>query len=310
MQLFRNSFQNSSIPLLESVFKYLIKENNKILTDTERKEGAERISALLTDESSLDNQNIEQAIFHSGEATPEQMMILANCDIDDLLEKNRLLPRVTFFMETYKIIMDTLRQNNRLLDLYNQAATKLLDFTHKYHCRKEFLKASKILHDHFTYIVKAAKNFEQNKIPYPVTLKDDECTSKLLDMRQIQLEYALKMEEWSDAFRTSEIIFHLINRREKHVSKQILEQYYTNLAAVFWKSGNDLFHTYALLNQLKFVRQSTTKTTEQKSVLACQLVLSALSVPLNNKISNFQRLSTAYMPKDMEDAVENSSQVR
>jgi hypothetical protein len=55
LQLFRNSFQNSSIPLLESVFKYLIKENNKILTDTERKEGAERISALLTDESSLDN---------------------------------------------------------------------------------------------------------------------------------------------------------------------------------------------------------------------------------------------------------------
>ena len=236
------------MPLLESVFKYLIKENNKILIETEKKEGADRISALLTDESSTDNMNIEQAIFHSGEATPVQMILLANCDIDDLLEKNRLLPRINFFMETYKIIMDTLRQNNRLMDLYNQSATKLLDFTHKYKCRKEFLKASKILHDHFTYILKAAKQPEQNKIPYPVTLKDDECTSKLLDMRQTQLEYALKMTEWSDAFRTSEIIFHLINRREKHVPKQILEQYYTNLAAVFWKSGNDLFHTYALQN--------------------------------------------------------------
>jgi hypothetical protein len=59
------------MPLLESVFKYLIKENNKILIETEKKEGAERISALLTDESSDSNQNIEQAIFHSGEATPE-----------------------------------------------------------------------------------------------------------------------------------------------------------------------------------------------------------------------------------------------
>lgn len=298
------------MPLLESVFKYLIKENNKILVETEKKEGCDRISALLTDQSSNDNQNIEQAIFHAGEATPEQMILLANCDIDNLVEKNRLLPKITFFLEAYKIIMDTLRQNNRLMDLYNQSAYKLLDFTHKYKCKKEFLKGSKILHDHFQYILKAAKMPEHNKIPYPVTLKDDECTSKLLDMRQIQLEYALKMGEWSDAFRTSDIIFHLINRREKHVPKQILESFYTNLASIFWNSGNDLFHTYALQNQLKFVRQSTTKTAEQKSVLACQLVLSALAVPLNNKISNFQRLSTAYLPKDMQDAVENSAQVR
>jgi hypothetical protein len=175
------------------------------------------------------------------------MMLLANCDIDDLLEKDRLLPKITFFMETYRIIMDTLRQNNRLMDLYNLSGTRLLDFCCKYKCKKEFLKASKTLHDHFQYILKAAKAPEHmGKIPYPVTLKDDECVSKLLDMRQTQLEYALKMGEWSDAFRTSEIIFHLINRREKHVPKQILEQFYTNLASVFWKSGNDLFHTYAL----------------------------------------------------------------
>jgi hypothetical protein len=95
------------------------------------------------------------------------------------------------------------------------------------------------------------------------------------------------MEEWTDAFRTCETIFALINRRDKHVQKQILQQFYTQLASIFWKSGNDLFHTYALLNQLKFVRQSTTKTPEQKQLLACQLVLSALSVPLNNKICNF-----------------------
>ena len=49
--------------LLESVFKYLIKENNKIITDIEKKEGTEKISLLLTDEMSLENTNIEQAIF-------------------------------------------------------------------------------------------------------------------------------------------------------------------------------------------------------------------------------------------------------
>ena len=93
------------------------------------------------------------------------------------------------------------------MELYNQSANRLFDFCLKYKCKKEFLKVSKVLYDHFQYILKAAKQPEINKIPYPVTLKDEDCTTKLLDMRQSQLEYALKMEEWSDAFRTSEIIF-------------------------------------------------------------------------------------------------------
>lgn len=49
--------------LLESVFKYLTKENNKILTEIEKNEGSKKISLLLTDDTSLENQNIEQAIF-------------------------------------------------------------------------------------------------------------------------------------------------------------------------------------------------------------------------------------------------------
>lgn len=118
------------------------------------------------------------------------------------------------------------------------------------------------------------------------------------------------MEEWSDAYRTSTIIFNLINKKDRQDMKQCLESFYTNLANIFWKSGNTIFHTYALQNLLKIVRTSNTKTPEQKQILISQLVLSALSVPLNNKISNFERLTTSYMPKDMQDAVENSEQVK
>ena len=118
------------------------------------------------------------------------------------------------------------------------------------------------------------------------------------------------MEEWQDAYRTSNIIFYLINKKERSDMKQCLESFYTHLAKIFWKSGNHLFHTYALLNLLKIVRTSNTKTPEQKQILICQLVLSALSIPLNNKISNFERLSTSYVPKDLQYAAENSEQVK
>ena len=74
------------------------------------------------------------------------MIMLAYCDVDDLLVKNRLLPRVNFFLESQKIILATLSQNNRLIDLYNQSAQKLLDFALKYKCKKEFSKVSDLLH--------------------------------------------------------------------------------------------------------------------------------------------------------------------
>jgi hypothetical protein len=105
--------------LLESVFKYLMKENNKVLLEIEAKEGVEKITLLLADDSSSDQQNTEQAVFQAGEATPDQLILLANCNLDELIERNRLLPRINFFLETYKIILETLRQNSRLIDLYN-----------------------------------------------------------------------------------------------------------------------------------------------------------------------------------------------
>jgi len=51
LQNFRNLFQHASMPLLESVFKYLIKENNKILAEIEKKEGSERITLLMSDDT-------------------------------------------------------------------------------------------------------------------------------------------------------------------------------------------------------------------------------------------------------------------
>ena len=150
-------------------------------------------------------------------------------------------------MDTYKIILDTLRQNSRLLDLYNQAATRLMAFCVKYKCAKEFRRVSATLHGHYEKILEAQKIPEMNaKIPYPVTLEDDESTTRLLDMRHIQLENSLKMEEWQDAYRTSEVIYVLINLKRERDIKSYLEGFFRHLSSIFFKADNILFHTYAL----------------------------------------------------------------
>jgi hypothetical protein len=54
------------------------------------------------------------------------------------------------------------------------------------------------------------------------------------------------------------------------------------------------------------VRRNKTWSEEQKAGLMGKFVLAALSVPLTHRLQNFERLSTHYMPKDMQEDAENS----
>ena len=124
------------------------------------------------------------------------------------------------------------------------------------------------------------------------------------------MEYALKMEEWSDARKTSEEIFTLINKKSsKKIEKVHLQSFFTDLSCIFWKSKNYLFHSYALLNVYPIFTKSTGLSAEDKAIKQAELVFSALSVSLTNRLSNFERLSTNYMPKEIRQEFENTSSV-
>ena len=117
------------------------------------------------------------------------------------------------------------------------------------------------------------------------------------------------MEQWTDAYRTSEIIFTLINKQEKKVVRSHLQTFFTQLSNIFFNSGNYLFHSYALMNQHSIIMKNTKVTDEEKASLSGELVFSALAATLNNRLSNFERLSTNYLPKEVRKEFENSTTV-
>lgn len=123
------------------------------------------------------------------------------------------------------------------------------------------------------------------------------------------MEYAIKMEQWSDAYKTSEIIFTLINKQEKKVVKSHLWTFFTQLSHIFYKTGNYLFHSYALMNEHSIQQRNAAMSVEDRARLSGELVFSALSATLNNRLSNFERLSTNYLPKEIRKEFESSSQV-
>ena len=220
----------------------------------EQSEGAEKLIKILNERESgpETGDNTQQAnVAQEIDATPEELLLLANCDLEEIIDKNRLIPRIDFFTSVCKIIMDTLRQNSKLLHIYNSAATHLFNFSSKFQSQREYKKLADTLHNHFQQLVKAKKNPEQfmnSKIPYPVKLDDPECQISLLEIRKIQIENAIKMEQWSDAYRTADVIYTLINKQEKKIVRSHLQTFFTQLSMIFFKSGNYLFHSYALVN--------------------------------------------------------------
>lgn len=76
----------------------------------------------------------------------------------------------------------------------------------------------------------------------------------------------------------------------------ICSEFYQHLASIFWESKLYLFHSYSLqnvhyyTNLMKNVNYNHRRETNDKFVLA------ALSIPLNNKISNFEQLAFQYVP--------------
>lgn len=83
------------------------------------------------------------------DATPEELLLLANCELDDIIDKNRLIPKIDFHTSVSKIILDTLRQNSKLLHVYNQVATQLFNFCHKFNSQREYRRLADTLHNHF-----------------------------------------------------------------------------------------------------------------------------------------------------------------
>ena len=77
--------------------------------------------------------------------------------MDKMEYKHQLLPAINFFLEVAKIILDSLRQNSKMLEFYNSTAIKCFEFCAKYNNKKEYTRISETLHSHFNQILKQAK---------------------------------------------------------------------------------------------------------------------------------------------------------
>jgi len=302
MSHFRNLCQYQSMNLLEKVLTYLRNKAVQVFVDLEKEYGQEKLMKFLSD----DQREEDAPAINDQDATPDELIFLAYTSLDYLEEKHSVQPRASFFLDICKNILDTLRSNSKLLEFYNATAKKIFEFCRKYKCKREYRRISETLHSHFNQIMKADKAPDQNtKIPYPIKLDEEEQVTQVLKLRKEQLVLALDMQEWTDAHKTSQNIYALMGKVSKKKSeqqiKEIYAEFFGDLSRIFWESELYLFHTYALQNRQYFVKSLKNSTAEQRKSINDKFVLAALSIPLNNRFSNFERLSFNYLPSSVKE---------
>lgn len=199
-----------------------------------------------------------------------------------------------FLWETYKVILDVLKSNSRLEEVYHETSRQAFEFCRANTRPQEFKRLCDILRKNFQDLSKRTGPSGQN----PVQPNNVETITKTLETRCRQMQVATELDLWREAYNTSSEICDLmaalgkVNQRPK---PHLRSMYYEHLGQIFWKSENYLFHAFASLKNVFFVKGAKQNMPKSElELLASRAVLAMLCVPFqeNSDIQASLEMST------------------
>ncbi|BFZ58275.1 eukaryotic translation initiation factor 3 subunit A [Savitreella phatthalungensis] len=208
--------------------------------------------------------------------TPESILLstVSSDEAKDRTDRAIVTPWLRFLWEAYRTVLDILRNNGRLEMTYQRVSLKALDFCQNHGRRTEFRRLCDLLRNH---LQTAAKYQSQ---PHGINLNDPDTLQRHLDTRFAQLNTAVAMELWQEAFRSVEDIHNLLTIAKRPPKPSTMANYYEKLSKIFLVSGNYLFHAAAFNRYATIVRlQNKNATDEELEKLGSLALLSALAIP-------------------------------
>jgi translation initiation factor 3 subunit A len=268
---------------MQIVLKKFIELAEKKVTEAQAK--ADEIQSSL--ESAAPSSNVEdlEAI-----ETPETILLatVSGEQSRDRTDRAVVTPWLKFLWETYRTVLEILKNNARLEIMYQTTALQAFQFCLKYTRKTEFRRLCELLRNH---VQNAAKYSAQM---HAINLSDPDTLQRHLDTRFQQLNVAVELELWQEAFRSIEDIHTLLSLSKRPAKNVMMANYYEKLARIFLVSENYLFHAAAWSRYYNLLRQSAvTLSTNQGSKkdhpsvteadmtkAASFVLLSALSIPV------------------------------
>ncbi|CAJ2506433.1 Uu.00g005630.m01.CDS01 [Anthostomella pinea] len=279
---YKNIAQNTNIATIELVLKKFIELAAEKVTAAQKKADELQESIEATATSSIDDLEATE--------TPESILLatVSGEQSRDRTERAVVTPWLKFLWEAYRTVLDILRNNARLEILYQSTAMQAFDFCLKYQRKTEFRRLCELLRNH---VQTAAKYSSQM---HAINLNDPDTLQRHLETRFQQLNVAVELELWQEAFRSVEDIHTLLNLSKRPPKNVMMANYYEKLTRIFLVGENYLFHAAAWSRYYNLLRQSAalvatgqgkkgdnpsaTEADLQKA--ASFVLLSALSIPV------------------------------
>ena len=221
------------------------------------------------------NEDLREIIDLEVEEAPEVLLVAsASAEAND----KKAINSMRFLWEVYKLSLDLLKTNGKMVVAYKDSAISAISFCEKYQRLTECRKLCEILRSHLNNIFRLQNSSSGSSLTYMMKF-DEETLKNLIPIREKLMEVCMKLNLWQEAFRAAEDTRLLIC--EGKPSPAVLARYWFSLSRIFWKAGQNLFHAYALYLYF-YQNKKFNKKFSADSLLANAIVLATLAVPTFN----------------------------
>ncbi len=213
--------------------------------------------------------------------SPESLLLKAVSgeSSQDRADRDLTAPWLKFVWESYKQCLELLKNNNKVENIYHQVAKLAFLFCAKYQRKTEFRKLCETIRQHMVLAQRYAQSYSgQGNL---IDLTKSETQNAHLETRLLQLNHAIAMELWQEAYKAVEDIYGLMTMNKSKPKPIQMFNYYSKLSLIFWKAGNQLFHAASLQKQFVLLKeQKKTITQEELTRISTRLLLSTLAIPI------------------------------
>ncbi|KAF2838014.1 eukaryotic translation initiation factor 3 110 kDa subunit, partial [Patellaria atrata CBS 101060] len=278
---YKNTAQNTNVGTIELVFKKFIELAEAKVAEAQAK--ADEVQTSI--ESTATNVDDLEA-----SETPESILLstVSGEQSKDRTDRAIVTPWLKFLWETYRTVLDIFKNNARLEVMYQTTAHQAFQFCSKYARKTEFRRLCELLRNH---LQNAAKFSSQM---HAINLNDPDTLQRHLDTRFQQLNVAVELELWQEAFRSVEDIHTLLSLSKRPAKNIMMANYFEKLTRIFLVSENYLFHAAAWSRYYNLMRQSAAAVASGQSPkkdnpavteadmtkCASFVLLSALAIPV------------------------------
>ncbi|KAG4436352.1 eukaryotic translation initiation factor 3 subunit A [Cadophora sp. M221] len=279
---YKNISQNTNVGTIELVLKKFI-ELAEEKVKTAQTKADEVQSSLETTDATTGVDDLEAS------ETPESILLstVSGEQSRDRTDRAIVTPWLKFLWETYRTVLDILRNNARLEIMYQSTAMQAFEFCQKYTRKTEFRRLCELLRNH---VQTAAKYSAQM---HAINLNDPDTLQRHLETRFQQLNVAVELELWQEAFRSVEDIHTLLNLSKRPPKNVMMANYYEKLTRIFLVGENYLFHAAAWSRYYNLLRQSASMVAAGQSKKADNPATSEADL---SKAASFVLLSALAIP--------------